>query len=83
MYRRSDTIGRMNWAEIVRQLEGTGLKQVEIAEACGCKQPTIAELKSRRRGKRVTYDIGTKLVDLWRVKCAQGSRQAVPPSGNS
>ena len=75
-------MGRMDWAEIVRQLEGAGLKQVEIADACGCRQPTIAELKSRRRGKRVNYDIGTKLVDLWRAKCARGSKQAVPPSDN-
>ena len=72
----------MDWAEIVRQLEGAGLKQVEIGKACGCTQSTVAEIKNGRRGRRVTYRLGTNLIDLWREKCAGGSRRAVPPSDN-
>ncbi|BAK75801.1 hypothetical protein NH8B_0969 [Pseudogulbenkiania sp. NH8B] len=40
------------------------MTQKQIADEVGCTQPCIAGLATGRRGKQVSYDIGSKLVAL-------------------
>lgn len=55
---------RMNWKALIANLLQAGMTQKQIADEVGCTQPCIAGLASGRRGTRVSYEIGTKLVAL-------------------
>lgn len=61
----------MNWQEIINALEQAGLTQVEMAQALDCSQGYISDLKTGRRGKRVDYFFGEKLLALYKLKCPQ------------
>lgn len=59
----------MNWQEMVKALERSGLTQTEIAEITGCSQGHISDIKTGRRGKGLRYEIGKKLESLWQEQC--------------
>ncbi|WP_041702826.1 hypothetical protein [Pseudogulbenkiania sp. NH8B] len=54
----------MNWKSLIAELLKAGMTQKQIADEVGCTQPCIAGLATGRRGKQVSYDIGSKLVAL-------------------
>lgn len=54
---------------MVEDLQEAGLKQEEIAEYCGCGQGLISDLKHERRGKRLSFEIGSRLTALWKKQC--------------
>jgi predicted XRE-type DNA-binding protein len=53
----------MNWNQLIKDIQETGLSQVQIATHCNCGQATISELA---RGVTVqpSYAIGQALVEL-------------------
>lgn len=53
----------MNWKQLIEQLHTVGLNQMQIAEACGCTQPTISDLKTGRT-KAPTFKTGVALQQL-------------------
>lgn len=54
----------MNWAEMVQRIQDHGFSQPEIADFCGCSQPQISTLLTKKRGKRVSFDLGTKIIEM-------------------
>jgi transcriptional regulator with XRE-family HTH domain len=57
----------MDWKALIADLEGAGLTQKDIAEAAGCSQPYVSQLKAgQRRGP--DYEIGKALVELHQQK---------------
>ena len=55
----------MNWAEMVQRIQDSGFSQPEIANYCSCSQPQISALLTKKRGKRVSFGIGQKLVEMY------------------
>ena len=53
--------------EIIQDLINCGMSEFEIAKFCGITQPTLNALKSGK-SKSTRYEIGDKLVSLWKVK---------------
>jgi hypothetical protein len=66
----------MNWQNIISDLQQTGLTQAEIARLADCSQPLINELLSGRRGKNLSYSIGSKLINLHAERCPSGTQQS-------
>lgn len=56
----------MNWTKIIQDLLDSGMSELEIANSCGIKQPTLNALKSGK-SKSTRYEIGDKLISLWKV----------------
>jgi predicted transcriptional regulator len=50
----------MDWQKLIGDLQEAGLSQVEIAQKCGCSQPTINDL-STGKNKNPRYSIGDAL----------------------
>lgn len=59
----------MNWQELIRDLEESGLTQTEIGQLSGCSQSMVSDLKTGNRGKRLGFEIGTRLRKLWEERC--------------
>lgn len=55
----------MDWKKIVTELTDAGHTQIELAEACGCSQPTISALKDGTTADPKA-SIGLVLADLHR-----------------
>lgn len=51
----------MTWADKIRFLQSAGLTQQVIADRCGTGQGLISDLATGRRGKRISYEIGTAI----------------------
>lgn len=60
----------MTWAEIISLLKEAGYTQSEIAESCGCAQPTISDLAT---GKNT--DPRTSIADGLRDLLAKAKRK--------
>lgn len=54
----------MNWQKIVNELLATGQSQTELSDKVGCPQSTISEISSGKRGKRPSWEVGNKLLEL-------------------
>ena len=54
----------MNWQKLVAELIDSGLTQTGVAEKAECSQNLISDLLHGKRGKRLTYEIGVRLVAL-------------------
>lgn len=59
----------MNWQELIKDLEESGLTQSEIGQLSGCSQSMVSDLKTGNRGKRLGFEIGTRLRNLWAERC--------------
>ena len=53
----------MNPTKLIPKLVEAGLTQIQIAQECGCTQPTISDLQSGKI-KNPSYPIGCGLVRL-------------------
>jgi transcriptional regulator with XRE-family HTH domain len=56
-------MGRMNWVETIALIQKAGYSQSQIAEECGCAQPTINEL-AKGKTKNPHYALGESLKAL-------------------
>lgn len=54
----------MEWVEIIKTIIDKGFTQAEIADFCKCRQSSIGMLATGARGKRVSYEIGSKLLKM-------------------
>lgn len=63
----------MDWKNLIATVAGTGMTQKQIAADVGCSSAYISSLAMGKRGVRVSYEIGVRLVAL-RDRCvASGS----------
>ncbi|SIO50784.1 hypothetical protein SAMN05444172_2608 [Burkholderia sp. GAS332] len=69
----------MDTQNIVSELLGTGLTQVELAALAGCSQPTISAFRLGARGKRVSKEIGDRLAALHAERCRREQKAGSPP----
>lgn len=53
----------MDWQLLISGIEDSGLTQVEIAEKCGCSQPTISDIKNGKI-KTPGFPVGQAIVEL-------------------
>lgn len=56
----------MNWQKMIQEMLAAGLQQQQLAEQLQCGQSHISDLYNGKRGKRVSYDLGIRIVDLHR-----------------
>ena len=54
---------------MVEALQDAGFKQEDIADYCGCGQGLVSDLKHGRRGKRLSFEIGSRLTAMWKKHC--------------
>lgn len=54
----------MNWSEKIKSIESHGLTQQQIAARVLASQSLISDLRTGRRGKRISYGIATRLLAL-------------------
>jgi transcriptional regulator with XRE-family HTH domain len=59
----------MNCKKMIYDLEESGLTQTQIADRIGSSQGYVSDLKTGRRGKRISLETGQKLQDLWKSRC--------------
>lgn len=58
------------WQKMISELRGKGLTQKYIATEIGCSQNYVSDLERGLCGKRLSYDLGRKLENLWKVNCS-------------
>jgi transcriptional regulator with XRE-family HTH domain len=56
------------WKQIIDQIVEAGMTEREIAERCGCTQPTVNRLRSGVT-KEPGYSIGKHLMELAGKQC--------------
>lgn len=61
----------MDWQQIIIELESIGMTQLEIALISESSPGLISDIKNGRRGKRLSFDIGIRLTNLWNEKKEQ------------
>lgn len=54
----------MNWSEIIIDIKSFGLSQGEIAAECGISDGHVSDILHGRRGKRLGYSVGEKLIAM-------------------
>ena len=59
----------MDWQKFLKTLSGRGLRQKQIADACGCSQSFVSELSSGK-AKNPSYQVGAALLALERKTAA-------------
>lgn len=59
-----DMLGTMNWKALIEDLLKTGMTQNEIAVLVGCRQGYVSDVLNGRRGKSLSYEIGSRLIAL-------------------
>lgn len=67
-------MGSMNWSNVIKEIQGYGLTQAEIATAVVTSQGHISDL-SRKQGGRIGYQLGLNLIAL-RDKMARRAKRA-------
>jgi transcriptional regulator with XRE-family HTH domain len=60
----------MDTKKITNELLATGLTEQELADLVRCSQPTINAFRHGTRGARPSMQIGTKLLELHKERCA-------------
>ncbi|PRP71001.1 hypothetical protein BUE93_08580 [Chromobacterium amazonense] len=63
----------MDWTNIISSLVEVGIDRETIAKKVGCSLSLINALAQGRRGKRLSFEIGNKLLELWRRTCTAGA----------
>lgn len=58
------------WQVMISELRGKGLTQTYIATEIGCSQNYVSDLERGLCGKRLSYDLGKKLENLWKENCS-------------
>ncbi|KRJ27007.1 hypothetical protein APC80_02380 [Acinetobacter baumannii] len=53
------------------ELREKGLTQTFIATEIGCSQNYVSDLERGLCGKRLSYDLGKKLENLWKKYCSK------------
>ena len=56
----------MNWQSMINEILATGMLQQELAKKLDCGQAYISDLSNGKRGKRVSYDLGVRIISLHR-----------------
>lgn len=69
----------MDWSKKISDLEEQGLTQEQIGRLIDCSQSYVSELKTGRRGKRLDYKIGSRLMELWQTRVSR--RRATDKAG--
>lgn len=54
----------MNWQQMISDLLDSGMQQQQLAEKLDCSQTYISDLYNDKRGKRVSYELGIKIIKL-------------------
>ncbi|MGR2678698.1 hypothetical protein [Chromobacterium haemolyticum] len=54
----------MDWTNIISSLVSLGVDRETIAKEAGCSLSLINALAQGKRGKRLSFEIGTKLINL-------------------
>lgn len=67
------------WKDIITDLVGAGVSQRKIAELAHVSQAHISDLSLGKKGKRIGFDLGTRLVEIHAQYCPDKARQAVQP----
>ncbi|MDC4739145.1 helix-turn-helix domain-containing protein [Acinetobacter baumannii] len=57
------------WQKMICDLREKGLTQTQIATEIGCSQNYVSDLERGLCGKRLSYDLGRKLENLWKKNC--------------
>ena len=55
---------KTKWQELIKPLIDAGYSQYEIAAFAGCSQALISALLHGTRGRRLSYEIAQKLVEM-------------------
>lgn len=58
------------WQKMISELREKGLTQKFIATEIGCSQNYVSDLERGLCGKRLSYDLGKKLENLWKESCS-------------
>lgn len=67
LYRASDKMPRMNWKQLISDLQSAGFTQVQIAAKCGCSQGTVSDIANGRT-TNPSASIGLALVAMHKSK---------------
>lgn len=59
------------WQKMISELREKGLTQKFIATEIGCSQNYVSDLERGLCGKRLSYDLGKKLENLWKKYCSK------------
>ncbi|MDC5255323.1 helix-turn-helix domain-containing protein [Acinetobacter baumannii] len=59
------------WQKMISELREKGLTQTFIAAEIGCSQNYVSDLERGLCGKRLSYDLGRKLENLWKKYCSK------------
>lgn len=65
----------MNWSDVIKEIQANGATQDEIAEEVCTSQGHISDLLSGKRGKRLGYELGKRLIAM-RDRLAKKARKA-------
>jgi predicted transcriptional regulator len=69
----------MDIQKITSELLATGMKQHELASLIPCSQSLISALVRGRRGSRLSFDIGKRLIAIHRSRCMQPVSENIQP----
>lgn len=64
----------MDIQKIVSELLESGLTQQELADLVPCQQSTISSYLKGTRGKRPSFEIGLRIIDLHKQRCLRNRR---------
>ena len=65
-----------NWSQLIKDLQDKkkgNMKQKEIAEKVSCSQNYISDLKTGKRGKKVSYEIADGLKKLHKQRISSAA----------
>lgn len=72
---RGSLVDGVDWVQLVADLAQAGMTQRQIAERCSVDQSTVSDL-ARGQTKRPSFEFGSALQKLHRVKCSRRRRAA-------
>lgn len=58
------------WQKMITDLKQKGLTQTQIANEIKCSQNYVSNLENGLCGKRLGYEKGTNLEQLWKKNCS-------------
>lgn len=61
----------MDTKKITSELLASGLTQQELADKAGCSQSLISALVRGERGARLSFEIGSSLLNLHKRRCSK------------
>jgi len=67
-----------NWSQLIKDLQDKQkgqMTQQQIAESVSCSQNYISDLKTGKKGKRISYEIAEGLKKLHQEKIELGSKE--------